>query len=71
MPMENPYIEFGKSTVDRIVGGERVEVTKQPGLSERLRMFAYYMTENQKTPGDAMLVMDLHAAADALKRAGQ
>lgn len=69
--MENPYTEFGKATVDRIIDGERVEVTNQPGTSERLRQFAYYMTENQNTPADAMLVMDLHTAADALKRAGK
>lgn len=69
--MVNPYIAYAEQMTGAILDGERVEITPtdQPGLSDRLRNLAFYCTENQKTAADALLVIDLHAAADALKNA--
>lgn len=68
MPMENPYLEYKDQVVGRVLSGERVEVTSQPGLSERLRMYAFYCTE-QTGAENALLSMDLMEAVDVLRSA--
>lgn len=61
--MENPYIEYSKEFVDRVASGGIVMV-RQPGVADRLRKYAYYLTENQKGAADALLIGDLW---DAIK----
>ncbi len=63
---ENPYTQAGKDFVGNVlgVGGQQLPA---PNAAERLRRYAYYITENQKDAGDAMLVFDLHEAVKALK----
>lgn len=65
--MENPYHQAGKDFVGNVLGVGRQELPA-PGTAERLRRYAYYITENQKNAGDAMLVFDLHEAVKALER---
>lgn len=70
MTMQNPYTTYADQLTDAVLDGERVQVSggEQPDLPDRLRMMAYYLCENQKTAGDALFGMDLHAAADVLDR---
>lgn len=70
--MENPYIEHGKKFEAKILAGaDRVQVKADDGaLSDRLQEYAFYMTEQAKESGDALLVMDLHDAVRALRAAG-
>lgn len=66
--MSNPYEAIWTAKSSAILAGAETGVLPAIGtLSERLRNFAYYMTEQQKTGADAMLVFDLHAAADKLE----
>jgi hypothetical protein len=70
--MRNPYTDLGTAFVAGVVAGARSEVKSNVGsLSERLQNFAFYMTEQQKDAGDALLVMDLHDAAKALRGIGK
>lgn len=72
MTMQNPYKSLGTAFVTQVVAGARTEVKSNVGtLSERLRQYAYYVTEQQKDAGDALLVMDLHDAAKELRRLGK
>jgi hypothetical protein len=65
--MENPYRTLGDAFVDSVVGGNRGKIEgKQEGLSDRLRQYAYYLTENMVEAGDALLVNDLLDAAKRL-----
>lgn len=68
--MENPYLAIGTAFVTGVLAGARTEVKSRSGtLSERLQNFAFYMTEQQSHPGDALLVMDLHNAFNILRDA--
>jgi hypothetical protein len=62
MKMYHPYDALGEEFVRRALAGDRPQMGG-PGLAERLTKYAFYLTENQKTAGDALLVWDLHAAA--------
>lgn len=65
--MENPYYTLGEAFVSSVVGGNRGRIEgKQEGLSDRLRQYAYYLTENMIEAGDALLVNDLLDAAKRL-----
>lgn len=66
---ENPYIKAGIEFTAGVIGGERGQLPA-PGVADRLRQYAYYMTEQQKTAGDALLVMDLWDAIKAIERPG-
>lgn len=69
--MANPYMALGTALVTGVLAGARTEVASRVGtLSERLQNFAFYMTEQQQHPGDALLVMDLHDAVKALRAVG-
>lgn len=63
----NPYVQAGKDFVGNVLGVGKQELPA-PGAADRLRRYAYFMTENQKDAGDAMLVMDLWDAVKALER---
>ncbi len=65
---ENPYIQVGKDFVGNVLGVGRQSLPA-PGAAERLRRYAYYLTENQQTAGDAMLVTDIWEAVKAIERA--
>ncbi len=70
--MANPYKAYGAAWTTGVIAGARSEVKSHVGtLSDRLRQFAYYMTEQQKDAGDALLVMDLHDAVKIIKRVEQ
>lgn len=71
--MENPYIEYGNKFVsESLTATAPVEVKSEEGrLSDRLQEFAFYMTEQAKVTGDALLVMDLHDAVKALRGVGK
>lgn len=65
--MKNPYHILGDALVDSVVAGNRGKIEgKQEGLSDRLREYAYYLTENMVEAGDALLVNDLLDAAKRL-----
>ncbi len=69
MPMKNPYEAIAKAKVTGILAGARTAAVPNVGaLHERIREYAFYMTENQKTPTDTMLVFDLQSAAKLLKK---
>lgn len=65
--MENPYRTLGDAFVDSVVAGGRGKIEgKQEGLADRLRQYAYYLTENMVEAGDGLLVNDLLDAAKRL-----
>lgn len=69
--MENPYYTLGEAFVSSVLAGNRGKVTgNQIGLPDRLRKYAYYVTENATEAGDALLSNDLLDAARQLERAG-
>ena len=69
--MENPYYTLGEAFVSSVVVGNRGKITgNQIGLSDRLRQYAYYITENAVEAGDALLANDLLDAARQLERRG-
>ena len=64
---ENPYYTLGEAFVSSVVAGNRGKIEgKQEGLSDRLRQYAYYLTENMVEAGDGLLVNDLLDAAKRL-----
>jgi hypothetical protein len=70
MKMQNPYSVIGDAFVDSVVAGNRGKIEgKQEGLSDRLRQYAYYLTENMVEAGDALFVNDLLDAAKRLNPA--
>lgn len=65
--MENPYHALGNAMVDSVLAGNLAKIEgKQIGLSDRLRQYAYYLTENMIEAGDGLLVNDLLDAAKRL-----
>lgn len=67
---QNPYIEYGKNFTTDVLSGKRVQMS-QPGLVDRIRDYAFYIQENGKTAGDALLVVDLLDAAKLIDRASR
>lgn len=64
----NPYSELGKAFVTSILAGNRGKIEdRQIGLSERLQKYAFYIQENAKEAGEALLVNDLLDAAERLR----
>jgi hypothetical protein len=69
--MGNPYYTLGETFVSSVQAGNRGKMTgNQIGLSDRLRQYAYYVTENATEAGDALLSNDLLDAARQLERMG-
>jgi hypothetical protein len=67
--MDNPYYVLGENFVSYVVDGNSGKITgNQIGLSDRLRRYAYYVTENAVEAGDALLANDLLDAARQLDR---
>jgi hypothetical protein len=64
---ENPYIQVGEDLISAALGVGRRQLPA-PGVADRLRQYAYYVTENQRNAGDAVLVFDLHEAVAALTK---
>lgn len=70
--MENPYNTLGEAFVSSVTAGNRGKIEgRQEGLSDRLRQYAYYLTENMVEASDALLVNDLLDAAKRLAPATQ
>lgn len=66
--MSNPYEDLYTAKETALLAGARTKVEGDPDtLAHRLSEMAFYLCENQKTGADALFVMDLHAAARALK----
>lgn len=65
--MKNPYHELGDGFVSSVFAGNRGKIEgNQAGLHERLKQYAYYVTENAVEAGDALLANDLLDAAKRL-----
>lgn len=65
--MKNPYCALGNAFVSSVVEGNRGKIEgNQAGLSDRLRQYSYYVTENSVEAGDALLANDLRDAAKRL-----